>query len=107
VSAYVDSSELHLTPIPSRPDSRRHDSIECMPLDDRLPHSMDTAANALLQDETLYRDDIPAFVDRNDSSSPPATPDVRDTTPVGEGSTIVEPLAEEDGIITTSEQALD
>jgi hypothetical protein len=107
VSAHVNSSELHLTAIPSRPESERHDSIECMPLDDRLPHSMDTAANALLENEVFYREDIPALMDRNDSSSPPASPDIRDTKPVGEGSTIVEPLAEEDGIIATSERALD
>jgi hypothetical protein len=59
VSAYLESSELCATPNHSRLDSRRHDSIECIPLDDRLPLSMDTVTDALLEDEIFYRDDIP------------------------------------------------
>jgi hypothetical protein len=78
-----------------------------MPLDDRLPLRMDTAADTLLENEIFYRDDIPAFMDRNDCSSPPATPDIRDPQPVGEGLTRVEPISEKDGLIVTSEQALD
>jgi hypothetical protein len=42
LSAYVDSSELCATSNPSRLDSRRHDSFECIPMDDGLPHDKDT-----------------------------------------------------------------
>jgi hypothetical protein len=61
VSAYVDSSELCATSVlnPSRLDSRKHDSFECIPLDDRLHLSYETIANALLEDEIVYRSDTP------------------------------------------------
>jgi hypothetical protein len=61
VSAYVDSSELCATSIlnPSRLDSRRRDPFECIPLDDRLPLSKETIADALLEDEIFYRSDTP------------------------------------------------
>jgi hypothetical protein len=55
VSAYVESSELCATPNHSGLDSRRHDSIECIPLDDRLPLSIDNLTDALLEDEIFYR----------------------------------------------------
>jgi hypothetical protein len=107
VSAYVDSSELRATPVPCRLDSMIHDSIECMLPDDRLPLCIDTAVDALLEDEIVYRDDILASLDRNDSSSPPATPDLQDPRPVGEVTAVLEPLAEEDGRVFTGERALD
>ena len=65
VSAYVDSSELFATPNPSMLYSRRHDSIECIPLGDRIPLSIDTAGDTLLKDEIFYRDYIPGSIDRN------------------------------------------
>ena len=107
VSAYVDSSELCATPNPSRLYSRRHDSIECIPLDDRIPLSIDTAGDTLLEDEIFYRDDIPGSIDRNDSSGPTSTPDRQDPKPFGEGNYMLEPLAEEDGRVCTRERALD
>jgi hypothetical protein len=96
VSAYVDSSELRIIPLPCRLDSRIHDSIECMPQDDRIPLCTDTAVDALLKEEIVYRDDILAYIDQNDSCSPPATPDLQDPRPGGDVTTMLEPLLEED-----------
>jgi hypothetical protein len=76
VSAYVDSSKLCATPITSRLDSRRNYSMECIKLDERLPLSIDTAVDALPEDETFYRDNIPGSIDRHDSSGPTFTPDL-------------------------------
>jgi hypothetical protein len=75
VSVYVESSELCVTPNPSRLHSRRHDSIECISLDDRLPLSVDTAPDALLEDEIFYRDEIPGTIERHDGISPTFTPE--------------------------------
>jgi hypothetical protein len=107
VSEYVDSSELRATPVPCRLDSMIRDSIECMPPNDRLPLCMDTAVDALIEDEIVYRDEILAYLDRNGSSIPPATPDLQDPRAVGEVTTVLEPLAEEDGRVFTGERALD
>jgi hypothetical protein len=107
VSAYVESSELCATPNHSRLDSRRHDSIECIPLDDRLLLSIDTAADALPEDEIYFRDDIPGSIDRNDNSGPTSTPDLQAPKPLGEGNYMLEPLKEEDGRVCTWERALD
>jgi hypothetical protein len=79
LSAYVVSSELYATSNPSRLDSRRHDFFECIPLDDRLPLSEDTVADALLEDEIFYRSDT-------------STPVLQDPNPLGEGNYLLEPL---------------
>jgi hypothetical protein len=107
VSVYVESSELCVTPNPSRLDSRRHDSIECISLDDRLPLSVDTAPDALLEDEIFYRDEIPGTIDRHDGISPTFTPDLQNPKPLGEGNYMLEHLTEEDGRVCTRDRALD
>jgi hypothetical protein len=107
LSAYVDRFELCATSNPSRLDSRRNDSFECIPLDDRLPLSKDTVADALLENEIFYRSDTPVSVDESDSSSPTSTPGMLDPSPLGKGNYMLEPLVEEDRLICTRERALD
>jgi hypothetical protein len=53
VSAYVESSELCATSNHSILYSRRNDSVECIPLEKRLPLRKDSVADALLKDEIL------------------------------------------------------
>jgi hypothetical protein len=107
LSAYVDNSELCATSNTSRLDSRIHDSFECIPLDDRLPLSKDTVADALLEDEIFYRSDIPGSVDESDKISPTSTPGMQDPNPIGEGNYMLEPLAEDDKRVCTRKRALD
>jgi hypothetical protein len=107
LSACVDSSELCATSNPSRLDSRRNYSFECIPLDERLPLSKDTVADALHEDEIFYKDDNPGSVDENDSSSPTSTPLLQDPHRLGEGNYMLEPLVEEDRLVCTRERALD
>jgi hypothetical protein len=85
VSAYVDSSELCGTSNPSRLYSRRNNSFECIPLDNRLPLSKDTVADSLLENKIFYRSDTPGSEDENDSSSPTSTPVMQDPSPLGKG----------------------
>jgi hypothetical protein len=85
VSAYADSSELCATSNPSRLDSRRNDSFECIPLDDRLTLSKDSVAYALLEDEIFYGSDTAGSADKNNSSSPTSTLDKQNTSPLGGG----------------------
>jgi hypothetical protein len=107
VPASVDCSELCATSNPSRLDSRRNDSFECIPLDDRLPLSKDTIAIALLEDEIFYRDDNPGSVDENYSSNITSTHVMQDPSPLGEGNCVLEPIVEEDGRVCTQERELD
>jgi hypothetical protein len=99
LSAYVDSSELCATSNPSRPDSRRNDSFECIPLDDRIPLRKDTVADALLEDEIFYRSDTPGSVDESDKSSPTSTPGMQDHSPFGKRNYMLESLVEEDRLM--------
>jgi hypothetical protein len=98
VLAYVNSSELCARSNRSRLDSRRKCSIECIPMDDRLPLSKYTVADALLEDDIFYRNDIKVTAEENDSSSPTSTPFFLDPSPLGEGNNLLEPLAEEDDL---------
>jgi hypothetical protein len=76
-------------------------------MDDRLPLSKDTVADALLEDEIFYRNDSPGSVEENDSSCPTSTPLFPDPSPLGEGNHMLEPLEDEDGLVCIREQALD
>jgi hypothetical protein len=76
-------------------------------MDDRPPLSKDTVADALLEDDICYRNDTPGSVEENDSSSLTSTPLFPDPSPLGEGNHMLEPLAEEDGLVCIREQALD
>jgi hypothetical protein len=67
-------------------------------MDDRLPLSKDTVADALLEDEIFYINDTPGSVEENDSRSPTSTPVFQDPSPLGEGNHMLEPLADEDGL---------
>jgi hypothetical protein len=82
MSAYVNSTEHCATSNPSRLDSRRHDSFECIPLDDRIHLSKDTVEYSLLEDEIFYRNENPGSVVENDSSSPISTPVLQDPNPL-------------------------
>jgi hypothetical protein len=94
LSAYVDSSEPCATSNPSRLDSRRNDSFECIPPDDRIHLSKDTVVDALLVDEIFYRSDTPGSVYESDSSSSTSTPGMQDPSPLGKGNYMLEPLVE-------------
>jgi hypothetical protein len=76
-------------------------------MDDRLPLSKNTVADALLEDEIFYTNDTPRSVVENESSSPTFTSLFLDPNPLGEGNHMLEPLAEEDGLVCIREQALD
>jgi hypothetical protein len=65
-------------------------------MDDRLPLSKNTVADALLEDGIVYRNDTPGSVEENDSSSPTSTPLFPDPSPLGGGNHMLVPLAEED-----------
>jgi hypothetical protein len=68
-------------------------------MDDRLPLSKDTVADALLEDEIFHRNDTPGSVEEIDSSSPTSTPVFQDPSPLGKGNHKLEPFAEEDGLV--------
>ena len=107
VSAYVDSSELCATPNPSRLYSRRHDSINCITLDDRIPLRIDTAGDTLLEDEIFYRDDIPGSIDSNYSSRPTFTPDGRTLRILAKAILCWNHLRKRMNVCSTRERALD
>jgi hypothetical protein len=71
----------------------------CILLDDRIPLSKDTVADALFEDKIFYRSDTPGSVDESDSSSPTSTPGMQDPSPVGKGNYMLEPLVEEDRLV--------
>jgi hypothetical protein len=54
----------------------------CILLDDRIPLSKDTVADALFEDKIFYRSDTPGSVDESDSSSPTSSPGMQDPSPV-------------------------
>jgi hypothetical protein len=64
-------------------------------------------SGTLLEDDIFYRNDTPGSVEENNSSRLTSTPHFPDPSPLGEGNHMLEPLAEEDGLVCIWEQALD